>query len=266
MKEIYILLLLLLPGILLGNSLPGKNQFLLKVPPPSNTYIALSQNFLYAVKTDGDYQYFLQLFCTILPTELSEDMKLDKQIKAFWLNIYNAYTQMKLKEQEEIHTYPKGFFTDKTICVAGREYSLNSIEHNILRRSKFSSGKLKNCTKPIVSKEEKDLRVKSLDPRIHFALNCGATGCPPIRFYEPNELDQQLDLAGKNFLMNQVKFNQEDNNVKVPELFKWFKKDFGGEDGILKLLKKYELVDSESNPEIIYIPYNWDIQIGNFAE
>ena len=22
------------------------------------------------------------------------------------------------------------------------------------------------------------------DPRIHFALNCGAKGCPPIRFYK----------------------------------------------------------------------------------
>lgn len=34
-----------------------------------------------------------------------------------------------------------------------------------------------------------------LDPRIHFALNCGARGCPPIRYYEADALDERLDLV-----------------------------------------------------------------------
>ena len=43
---------------------------------------------------------------------------------------------------------------------------------------------------------EKDLRtqliLKNFDARIHFALNCGANSCPPIRIYEHEKLDQQV--------------------------------------------------------------------------
>ena len=41
--------------------------------------------------------------------------------------------------------------------------------------------------------EDKDPRSKvalsELDPRIHFALNCGARSCPPIRVYTEEKYD-----------------------------------------------------------------------------
>jgi len=33
------------------------------------------------------------------------------------------------------------------------------------------------------------------DPRIHFALVCGAKSCPPIKVYKPDNLDYALDMA-----------------------------------------------------------------------
>ena len=39
-----------------------------------------------------------------------------------------------------------------------------------------------------------------LDPRIRFALNCGATSCPPIRVYASPNLNSQLDRATTSFL------------------------------------------------------------------
>ena len=38
--------------------------------------------------------------------------------------------------------------------------------------------------------------VESVDPRIHFALVCGAKSCPPIKLYTPENLDEGLDAAG----------------------------------------------------------------------
>ena len=64
--------------------------------------------------------------------------------------------------------------------VGGLFFTLDEIEHGVLRCNK---GHPKD-QKPMFSDEEarKSLALSSLDPRIHFALNCGATSCPPIRF------------------------------------------------------------------------------------
>ena len=38
-----------------------------------------------------------------------------------------------------------------------------------------------------------------VDPRIHFALVCGAKSCPPIRVYTPQRLEYGLMAAAKVF-------------------------------------------------------------------
>ena len=38
-----------------------------------------------------------------------------------------------------------------------------------------------------------------VDPRIHFALNCGAASCPPIRVYTPERLEFGLAAAASAF-------------------------------------------------------------------
>ena len=66
--------------------------------------------------------------------------------------------------------------------VGGLLFTLDEIEHGVLRCNR---GHPKD-QKPLFSDEEPriSLALGSLDPRIHFALNCGATSCPPIRFLE----------------------------------------------------------------------------------
>ena len=41
--------------------------------------------------------------------------------------------------------------------------------------------------------------VSPLDPRIHFALVCGAKSCPPVRVFTPENLDAGLDAAAAAF-------------------------------------------------------------------
>lgn len=66
--------------------------------------------------------------------------------------------------------------------VGGHTFSLDDIEHGILRCNK------KHPTSGAVAFSISDPRLPfvlhlPLDPRIHFALNCGAKGCPAIRAY-----------------------------------------------------------------------------------
>ena len=39
------------------------------------------------------------------------------------------------------------------------------------------------------------VRAEDFDPRIHFALVCGAKSCPPVRVYEPGIVDDALQMA-----------------------------------------------------------------------
>lgn len=41
--------------------------------------------------------------------------------------------------------------------------------------------------------------VKDMDKRIHFALNCGAKSCPPIKVYTPDTLEEGLQSAATAF-------------------------------------------------------------------
>ena len=50
------------------------------------------------------------------------------------------------------------------------------------------------------------------DPRIHFALNCGAVSCPPIAVYEGESLDEQLDIATEGFLEGNTIVDKEDTH------------------------------------------------------
>jgi Protein of unknown function, DUF547 len=69
-------------------------------------------------------------------------------------------------------------------AVGGHVFSLDDIEHGILRCNR------KHPTSGFVAFGPGDLRLPfalplPVDPRIHFALNCGAKGCPAIRAYTP---------------------------------------------------------------------------------
>ena len=71
--------------------------------------------------------------------------------------------------------------------VGGLLFTLDEIEHGVLRCNK---GHPKD-QKPMFSDEaRKSLSLSFLDPRIHFALNCGATSCPPIRLLKISRLNK----------------------------------------------------------------------------
>ena len=44
-----------------------------------------------------------------------------------------------------------------------------------------------------------DLAVEPVDPRIHFALVCGAKSCPPIRLYSAANLEEGLQVSSTTF-------------------------------------------------------------------
>jgi len=119
----------------------------------------------------------------------------------------------------------------------------------------------------------KDLRIAyscKLDPRIHFALVCGAKSCPPIRIYSPNNLDAGLNAAAKAFCNDTANLDVDVTNKKVglSQIFEWYSKDFGeNHQDLLKWVSQFLDDSSKTNLEALlkteytlsYNKYNWDL-------
>jgi len=229
-------------------------------------YIALSQQFLYAARTgDADAAKYIDTLTGASIDELEKQLDSDDKRKAFWINLYNAYTQYELRKNPGQYKERNTFFGSKFISIGGNAISLDKVEHGLLRRSRVKWG-LGYLGKWFPSGFEKKFRVQKLDNRIHWALNCGAKSCPPIAFYDPAKLEKQLDLAQKAFLKSDCIYKPNENKVLVPKIFSWFRGDFGGKKGMQKILKTVGVLPADANPEIEYLDYSWDLYLDKFKD
>ena len=188
---------------------------------------------------------------------------------AFWINIYNTaviHGVIELGLERSVKELPR-FFDRMIYEIGGYRFSLNDIEHGILRGNRRPPyGFLRPFRK-------KDPRLKfaiiPMDSRIHFALVCGARSCPPIGFYEAEQIDFQLQLAALSFInSHQVEILPEKRRALISKIFKWYKADFGGSDRalletLLKFLdegeKKTFLKENRDRIRFKYQPYDWNL-------
>lgn len=144
---------------------------------------------------------------------------------AFWINLYNALTVKVILEHypvKSIQDIKPGIFSsgpwgEKYLYIDGEKLSLNDIEHRILR--------------PIWK-----------DPRLHYALNCAALGCPNLRRrpFTHENMDRLLEAGAVQYINHQRGVALKQGGLVVSSIYKWFKKDFGGNDaGVLQHLRKY---------------------------
>lgn len=110
------------------------------------------------------------------------------------------------------------------VIIGGHRFSLDDIEHGILRKNRRSLYKL---YKQFSKRDTRHaLMVEQLDYRIHFALNCGAKSCPAIAFYKEEQLEKQLQIAEESFLEQEFLVNETQKTIACSKIFWLYKKDF----------------------------------------
>ncbi|XP_077392370.1 uncharacterized protein LOC144030181 [Festucalex cinctus] len=189
---------------------------------------------------------------------------------AFFINIYNAlviHGYLRMGAPTNILQRYR-FFNYVSYLIGGEVFTLQDIENGVLRGNRKGVAQLR---RPF-SKTDPRLQValKDVEPLIHFALNCGAKGCPPIKTYTPQGIDKQLRTAAEAFLENDdaCVVDTGKKEVRLSQIFKWYKADFGGTDEkllnwVLKHMsdspKKSSLkgVISAGKPKVSYLPYDW---------
>lgn len=170
---------------------------------------------------------------------------------ALWLNLYNALTIAQILPQYPIASIqpkilgiPNGFaflrfFLRPIYSISNQRYSLNDIEHQILR-PQFH------------------------EPRIHFALVCASQGCPLLRnqAYQPNIVRQQLEVDVDRFVNNpdKVRYDGSRNILYCSKIFKWYRQDFLKQaPSVSAYIRSYLKTDGAINAatRIAYLPYDW---------
>jgi len=194
--------------------------------------VSLSQRHLAAARSGdpGELDTSLAELRDVRPAAIEGD---SARI-AFWLNVYNARVVQALRERPRSgHLFRHRRLFRRAACeVGGYSYSLDAIEHGLLRENRRPPFALRRTLAP------GDPRFAAApsrsDPRIHFALNCGAVSCPPIRAYDEVELDAQLGNASRAYLEAESTVDAEKGTVVLPGLMRLYQADFEEAGGALE--------------------------------
>ena len=112
------------------------------------------------------------------------------------------------------------------------------------------------------------MRKKYDEPRVHFAFNCASIGCPNLKSsaWEAESLEADLAQAASDFIASERGVSVQGSKIIVSEIFKWYKKDFGGnEASVLAHLREYasgaKKAALEAADDIDKYDYDWDLNI-----
>ncbi len=83
---------------------------------------------------------------------------------------------------------------------------------------------------------------------------------------DAKNFDIKINKLSKSFLDNTSDYLKEKDEVSITTLFSWFRGDFGGKDGTLDVLKRYEIIPDSSEAKIEYIDYDWTLSLGNYYD
>jgi hypothetical protein len=216
--------------------------------------VELSRRLLQKVREEGATGELESELSKLDRWELVESISADRYRKAFWINLYNAEAQI-LSIQHPALRRTRLVYLVPFLRVGDLRLSLTGLENGMLRRKTVFGTRKPGL---LVSDMERNLRVDRVDPRIHFALNCAAGSCPPIRFYSAEDIDERLEMATEAYLDSEVEI--EGNSAKVPRVFKWYAEDFGGREGVKDFLEERGFrFDS-----LEFLSWDWSVDTGRF--
>jgi hypothetical protein len=184
--------------------------------------------------------------------------KLDsKQQLAYWINVYNINTAGTILENYPVKSI-RDISTDPIVRL------------NVFKKDRVPFGNGKMSLNDV---ENEKIRDAFKDPRIHFAINCAARSCPPLRTeaYVGDRLDTQLDDQTRKFLNGPLGVRTENKGnrlvVHTTKIMDWFGDDFdkwgGGKAAFIRRYvpaDKQKLMDQAGGKITLdYDNYSWDL-------
>lgn len=155
---------------------------------------------------------------------------------AFWLNVYNAlvlHAVVARRAFAGVRTV-RDFFTASQYMVGGHIFSLDEIEHGLLR---INAARLAFGPKPLRRDGPRyALAPYIFDERVHFAMYSACRSSPALAAYRAEGLPEALERATGDYLAAQVRLAADGRALVVPRVFDWYAADFGGKRGVLEFV------------------------------
>ena len=156
---------------------------------------------------------YLAMLGDVDPRALDRDGQL-----AYWINLYNAATLRLVLEHYPVESireiggglFERGPWEREVVRVLDRPLTLDAIEHGIVR--------------PVFG-----------EPRIHYALNCAALGCPELAraAWRAEDLEARLADAERAFVNHPRGVRLEDGELVLSKIWLWFREDFAADEAAL---------------------------------
>jgi hypothetical protein len=182
-------------------------------------------------KNDKDLNAYLEELANHPPMDSwSRDEKL-----AYWINAYNAFTIKLIVDNYPVKSirdlYDGNPWDVKWIKLGRQTYSLNQIEHDIIRP-------------------------RYDEPRIHFAVNCAAQSCPPLlnHAWTADNLEQYLEQQTRAFINNEAYNTISATSLELSQIFNWYGEDF---DDVKAFVNRYTPTDVKDGAKVSFREYNW---------
>lgn len=196
-----------------------------------------------ALKTDVDFAAAVSALARVDAATLATT----SERLAFWINAYNALVIRQVLDNFPIGSVTEvglagrwSFFKNAQFTVSGKPHTLDGIEHGIIR--------------PVFA-----------EARVHFALVCGAVGCPALRagVWSAGPLESQLDEATRSFINDPSKVRPEPERgvLRLSPIFDWYADDFRKSAGsVVAFLNRYRTGPAiPAGLKIEYMEYSWSL-------
>ena len=217
-------------------------------------------------KHSHDLDRYYALISAFSPDTHPELFRTESDRLAYWINAYNSTVIVGVLQHYPIDSVSdvkapffvrwlperSGFFLFQSLSYGGAWKSLYSLENRIVRK-RFG------------------------DARIHFVLNCASRGCPrlPRRAFRGSDLSATLDREARRFVNEDrnVSIDDAKKSIVLSSIFDWYRADFvrdsrrrhdGAEADLLEYLIPYlepekasRLKAVQDRYAITFAPYDW---------
>ena len=160
---------------------------------------------------------------------------------AHYINSYNALSMYNVLASGIPKTHAGWakvrFFYLRKLRIGGKDMSLYSYENDVIRKLK--------------------------EPRVHFALNCGALGCPtlPKTPFSGAGLYQELDRETRTFFLESrnLHVDHAHKTVYLSELLDFYTDDFITESTptLISYVNRYAAEKIPEDYALDFMPYDW---------
>ena len=183
----------------------------------------------------------------------------------FWINVYNALVLHAVIARGVTDSVRSvgDFYGESKYDVGGQTYSLDDIEHGLLRANE----PMRRGARRPMREDDPRLRVAPIlfDERVHFAMYSACRSSPWLETFTEQGLDLQLEATTRRYLGAHIRLGPGCAAVHVPKLFDWYGGDFGGPEGVrsfvISRLERDEDVDAVDRRggrvAVKYLEYDW---------